>query len=58
MDVPFVRNLGAFTTALGVENAPLIFSLASAPWKDDEQRDEFIRDFTGVDMTELNNYGA
>lgn len=54
---PFVRHLAAFTQALGVENAPLVFSLAQAPWSGDEERDEFIKDFTGIDMKELNNYG-
>ena len=54
---PFIRHLAAFTQALGVENAPAVFSLASIGWKDDEQRDEFIKDFTGIDMREINNYG-
>jgi hypothetical protein len=53
---PFIRHLAAFTTALGVENAPAVFTFASAPWKDDEQRDEFIKDLTDLDMTEVNNY--
>lgn len=54
---PFIRHLAAFTQALGVENAPLVFTLAKAPWRDDDERDEFIKDFTGLDMRELNNYG-
>lgn len=54
---PFIRHLAAFTQVLGVENAPAVFTLATAPWKDDDQRDDFIKDFTGVDMRELNNYG-
>lgn len=54
---PFIRHLAAFTQALGVENAPVIFSLAQAPWRDDDQRDDFIKDLTGMDMTEINNYG-
>jgi hypothetical protein len=55
---PIIRHIAAFTSALGVENAPAVFSLASAPWESDEQRDEFIKELTNIDMTELNNYGA
>ena len=54
---PWVRNLDAFTQALGVENAPIIFTLAKVPFKDDDQRDEFIRDLTGMNMRELKIYG-
>jgi hypothetical protein len=39
--------VGAFTDALGVENAPVVLGLAAAPWESDEQRDQFIRFLTG-----------
>ena len=47
----FVKNLAAFTDALGVENAPIIFELSSIPWRDDTTRDQFIKDLTGTDMS-------
>lgn len=55
---PWVRNLDAFTTALGVENAGMIFTLAKIPWPDDQTRDEFINDLTGVDISMERLYGA
>lgn len=54
---PWVRNLDAFTQALGVENAGAIFTLARVPFADDEQRDEFIKDLTGKNLREFKNYG-
>ena len=54
---PWVRNLAAFTQALGVENAPTIFTLSKVGWKDDDQRDEFILDLTGVNLREAKLYG-
>jgi hypothetical protein len=54
---PWIRHLDAFTQALGVENAPAIFTFAQVGWKDDQTRDEFIKDLAGVDMTELKNFG-
>lgn len=56
-DNPFVRNLAAFTQALGVENAPAIFTFAQIGWPNDEIRNDFIKDLTGVDFKELNQYG-
>jgi len=53
----FVRNLAAFTQALGIENAPTVISLSTVPWKDDEDRDEFIKQLTGVSIKELNANG-
>lgn len=52
----FVRNLAAFTEALGVENAPTIMSLSLIPWQSDDQRNEFIRQLTGYDVRQANNY--
>ena len=43
----FAENLGLFTDALGVENAPTIFYLSLVPWPDTETRDEFITALTG-----------
>jgi hypothetical protein len=54
---PWVRHLAAFTQALGVENAPFIFTFSKVGWKDDDQRDEFIKDLTGVDLQEAKLYG-
>jgi len=53
----FMRNLAAFTQALGVENAPTIFSLAQIGWPDDQTRNAFIKDLTGVDFKEMDLYG-
>jgi hypothetical protein len=47
----FVKNLAAFTEALGVENAPTIVHLSIVPWPDDTARDEFIKSLTGFNMT-------
>lgn len=47
----FVKNLAAFTDAMGVENAPAIVHLSLVPWPDDTTRDQFIKDLTGVDMS-------
>lgn len=45
-----VRNIAAFTDALGVENAALIWYLSSrVPWPDDDNRNDFIRVLTGSD---------
>jgi len=38
----FTQNLGAFTDALGVENAPTIVYFSMIPWPSDQERDEFI----------------
>lgn len=54
---PFVRNLAAFTQALGVENAPAIFTFSQIGWPDDETRNAFIKDLTRVDFKELDQYG-
>ena len=45
-----VRNLAAFTDALGVENAALVWFLSTrVPWPDDDNRNDFIRLLTGSD---------
>lgn len=54
----FIRNLAAFTDALGVENAPTVVTLSLIPWPSDEARDNFIKDLTGISMKEQNAYGA
>lgn len=46
-----VKNLAAFTEALGVENAPSIWELSMVPWPDDATRDQFIKALTGHDMS-------
>ena len=47
----FVKNLAAFTDALGVESAPAIVHLSLIPWPDDSTRDQFIKDLTGINMS-------
>jgi hypothetical protein len=47
----FVKNLAAFTEALGVENAPTILYMSFIPWPDDTTRDSFIKHLTGIDMS-------
>ena len=54
----FVKNLAAFTQALGVENAGMVMSLSHVAWPDDETRNDFIKDLTKVDFKELNQYGG
>ena len=52
----FVRNLDAFTQALGVQNAPIVFALAQIPWPSDDDRNQFIQDLTGVSIVEKGSY--
>lgn len=47
----FVRNLDAFTNALGVKNAPTIIEFSLIPWPDDSTRDQFIKQLTNTDMS-------
>lgn len=54
---PFIRNLDAFTRALGVEHAPMIFSFAALGWPDDKTRDAFIQDLTGTPTADRDIYG-
>lgn len=54
----FMRSLAAFTDALGVENAPAIITFSLVPWESDDQRNEFIKDLTGMNIPEKNAYGA
>lgn len=54
----FIRNLAAFTDALGVENAGIIFTLSQVPWPDDNNRDEFIKYLSGVSIRENLSYGS
>lgn len=54
---PFMRNLDAFTRALGVENAPIIISLSTLGWPDDQTRDDFIHDLTGTSASDREMYG-
>jgi hypothetical protein len=54
----FIRNLAAFTDALGVENAGMIVTLSQMPWVDDNDRDQFIKYLTGRSMRERMSYGG
>lgn len=54
----FIRSLAAFTEALGVENAPTVITFALLPWESDAQRNDFIKDLTGIDISEKNAYGS
>ena len=53
----FIRNLAAFTDALGVENAPTVMFLSQMQWPSDESRNQFIKELTQIDMKELRTYG-
>lgn len=53
----FIRNLAAFTDALGVENAPTVVFLSQMQWPSDDSRNEFIKALTNMDMKELSTYG-
>ncbi len=53
----FIRNLAAFTDALGVQNAPMIVSLSQVPWPDDQARNDFIYSLTGVSIVEDGSNG-
>lgn len=45
-----IRNIAAFTEAMGVQNASLIWHLSTrVMWKDDDDRDDFIRVLTKQD---------
>lgn len=54
----FIRNLAAFTDALGIENAGMIFTLSEVPWVSDENRDDFIKFLTGTSVRERLTYGG
>lgn len=54
----FVDDLDAFTRAFGIENAPMIISFATLPWDSVDQRDSFILDVTGINLAQVNAYGA
>jgi hypothetical protein len=54
----FIRNLAAFTEALGVENAPTIMHLSLIPWESDDARNDFILQLTDVDMRDERTYGS
>lgn len=53
----FIRNLAAFTDGLGVQNAPMIIALAQVPWPDDQTRNDFIYNLTGVNIVEKGSNG-
>ena len=53
----FIRNLAAFTDALGVENAPTVMYMSMVPWPNDESRNDFIKELTNIDMKEMRTYG-
>jgi hypothetical protein len=57
-NIQFIRDLAAFTEALGVQNAPMIFELAKTPWPSDQERDKFIQQLTGVNLKIERSYGG
>jgi hypothetical protein len=57
-NVQFIRDLAAFTEALGVQNAPTVFYLAQVPWPTEQERDRFITQLTGVNLTIERSYGG
>jgi len=52
----FIKNLAAFTDALGVENAPIIMHLSMIPWPSDDVRNDFIKDLTNISMKDFADY--
>ena len=50
----FVKNIAAFTEALGVSNAPSIVHFSIIAWPDDATRDSFIQALTNIDMSRNN----
>ena len=54
----FIRNLAAFTDALGIQNAPTVVYMSMVPWPDDQSRDQFINTLTGVNMRDRLSYGS
>lgn len=50
----FIKNIAAFTEALGVTNAPAVVHFSLIPWPDDLTRDSFIKELTQVDMSRNN----
>jgi hypothetical protein len=56
MDASFVRDIAAFTDALGVENAPMVMYFALVPWPSDDDRNDFIKQLTNISIRELNDY--
>ena len=54
----FVDDLDAFTRAFGIENAPMIMYFSTLPWDSGTQRDQFIQDMTGINLAQVNAYGA
>lgn len=54
----FVRNLAAFTDALGIQNAPTVVYMSLVPWPDDTSRDQFIDQLTGINMRDRLSYGS
>ena len=53
-----VENLDAFTRAFGVENAPMVIEFSLLPWASNQERDDFIKDITGINFRQVNAYGA
>ena len=49
----FIQNLGAFTEALGIENAPTVVYLSLVPWPSVEERDDFIRTLTRTEPGQI-----
>lgn len=54
----FVDDLDAFTRAFGIENAPMVVYFSTLPWASAQERDSFIKDFTGINLAQVNAYGA
>jgi len=57
-NIRFIRDLAAFTEALGVQNAPMVVEFAKMPWPSDQDRDQFIQQLTGISMKVERSYGG
>lgn len=47
----FVQNIASGVDHLGLENAPIIWSLAHMTWDSAEERDAFFRQIGGQDAS-------
>lgn len=43
-----MRNVTAFVNAFGVEDADLVVTLATIPWKSEDERDGFINEIVSI----------
>lgn len=47
------RNITAFVNAFGIEDPDLIVTLATMPWKSEDERNGFINEIVSINNGEL-----